>query len=101
MEGNKTKSNIIETISAEVNEGDNEVAKEVLTTSTSSSNPQLEQQFSASANSGAAVTTTAYVALNSNAVHTIYVAPKVDADRYQAEIPDILPTRPSKSGTYF
>ena len=101
MEGNKTKSNAIEAISAGVSEGDNDVAKEVLATITSSSIPPLQQQFSA-VSSGATVTTAAAsAALNSNAAHTIYIPPKVDADRYQAEIPDILPTRPLKSGTYF
>ena len=100
MEGNKTKSNAIEAISAGVSEGDNDVAKEVLATITSSSLPPLQQQFSSS---GATVTAAAATsaALNSNAVHTIYIPPKVDADRYQAEIPDILPTRPLKSGTFF
>jgi hypothetical protein len=103
MEGNKTKSNAIEAISAGVSEGDNDVAKEVVTTITSSSIPPLQQQqFSASVSSGVTVTAApaASAASNSNAVHTIYIPPKIDADRYQAEIPDILPTRPLKSGTY-
>ena len=94
MEGNKSKVNINDDHCVGVNESENEGAKVV----SISIPPQLQQQLSSSTANGGASTTT----LHSNGGQTIYIPPKVDADRYQAEIPDILPTRPLKSGeNYF
>jgi hypothetical protein len=92
MEGNKIKVNINDDHCVGFNESENEGAKVV----SISIPPQLQQQLF-TANGGASTT-----ALHSNGGQTIYMAPKVDADRYQAEIPDIIPTRPLKSGeNYF